>query len=86
MTTEEINTATDRLQKDRPNIPNSPMKQKISHFENKNKTPKTSEYSRKTGRLNEATPKTGFKFSRGGSKMPSYVFCVENGEREMWVS
>ncbi len=81
MTSDELKSATERLQKEKKSFPATP-KLKSSH--SVDVKPATSEYSRETGRLNEtAKPRTS-RSSRG--KMPSYLFCVENSEREVWVS
>ena len=83
MTSEELKNATDRLQKEKNNFPASPKRRSAHSGDVK---PATSEYSRETGRLNESAKPRTSKSSRGGpARLPSYVFCVENSEREVWV-
>ena len=82
MTSDELKNATERLQKEKNMLPASPKRRSAHSSDQK---PATSEYSKETGRLNESAKPRTSKSSRGGLKMPSYVFCVDNNEREVWV-
>jgi len=84
MTANELKTATDNL-KEKQKLPNSALLRKSTQSAELVK-PSTSEYSRHTGRLNE-TPKTATA-TRGRTsykRLPDYVYCIEDGEREMWM-